>query len=304
MDWIKDFNKAICYIEDNITEPLEYERIAREMNISSFYFQKIFSILCGYTVGEYIRNRRLTLAGSELMNTDAKIIDIALKYGYDTPEGFTRAFTRFHGVTPTAARRGNVSLRQFTRLSVIITLKGGDNMSSKNECEVKSNLSYKIEHKSAFSIIAKTQRFTKLNDVSGREDIPQFWNECHKDGTVKRLEGICKKDGVLRGNIVGLCMEDSTVVKDFPYSIGAEYGGGDVPEGYIVYEIPEATWVMFDSTGSMPTAIQELWHRIFTEFFPSSDYKPSGNFDIELYTSENMSGDDYHSEIWVAVERK
>lgn len=175
-------------------------------------------------------------------------------------------------------------------------------MNAKNE--LKSNLSYKIENKQAFSIIAKTQRFAKLDNVSGREDIPQFWTQCHKDGTVKKLEQIAKKDGVLGGNIVGLCMEDSTVVKDFPYSVGAEYDGGDVPEGYTVYEIPRATWVMFDSTGVMPMAIQDLWHKIFTEFFPMSEYKPSGNFDIELYTSGSMNDGNYNSEIWVAVEKK
>lgn len=287
MDWINGLNSAIEYIESNITEQLDYESIARQMNISSFYFQKIFSILCGYTVGEYIRSRRLALAGSELLSTDKKIIDIALKYGYDTPEGFTRAFTRFHGVTPSAARNKSVNLKSFAKLSITISLKGGESMK------------YRIEKKNEFRIIAKTQRFFKIEDISGRDDIPQFWTQCHKDGTVKKLSEIAKKDGVIGDNIVGLCMEDSTVVKDFPYSIGAEYGGGEVPEGYSVYDIPEASWVIFDSTGVMPNAVQDTWHRIFSEFFPSSDYKPSGNFDIELYAKDN-----YHSEIWIAVEKK
>lgn len=292
MEWIKGLNNAINYIENNITQPLDYARIAQEMNISAFYFQKIFSIMCGYTVGEYIRNRRLTLAGNELLATDKNIIDIALKYGYDTPEGFTRAFTRFHGITPSMARNKPVNLKSFTRLSITISLKGGDSMN------------YRIEKKNEFKIIAKTQRFCKIEDISGREDIPQFWTQCHNDGTVRKLEEMRKTDGVLGGNIVGLCMEDSTVVKDFPYSIGAEYDGGNVPDGYTIYNIPESTWVIFDSTGAMPQAIQDLWHKIFAEFFPTSDYKPSGNLDIELYTSEDNSRDDYHSEIWVAVEKK
>lgn len=292
MDWIKGFNNAIDYIEQNITEPLAYERIAQEMNISGFYFQRIFSILCGYTVGEYIRSRRLTLAGNDLLTTDEKIIDIALKYGYDTPEGFTRAFTRFHGVTPSAVRTKPVNLKSFARLSIIISVKGGESMN------------YKIEKKSGFKIVAKTQRFSKIENVQGRDDIPQFWTDCHEDGTVRKLEEISKKDGVLGGNIVGLCMEDSTVVKDFPYSIGGEYNGGEVPEGYTIFDIPAATWVVFDSTGAMPRAMQELWHKVFAEFFPASDYKPSGNFDIELYTAGDNSQDDYHSEIWIAVEKK
>ena len=115
MDWVKSFQRAVDYIEEHITEPADYERIAREMNVSSFYFQKIFSILCGISVGEYIRNRRLTLAGSELASTDEKIIDIALKYGYDTPEGFTRAFTRFHGTAPNNIRKNGAVLKSFAR---------------------------------------------------------------------------------------------------------------------------------------------------------------------------------------------
>ena len=164
------------------------------MNVSSFYFQKIFSILCGFTVGEYIRSRRLALAGSELLSTDEKIIDIALKYGYDSPEGFTRAFARFHGITPSDVRKNGAPVRSFARLSVSISVKGG------------SSMDYKIMKKEAFKIIAKEQRFKKVEDIQGRSDIPAFWTECHGDGTVKYLSENCKKDGILGGSVVGMCM--------------------------------------------------------------------------------------------------
>lgn len=292
MDWIKSLNNAIDYIENHIMQPFDCERAAKEMNISSYYFQKLFSVMCGCSVGEYIRKRRLTLAGSELLMSDEKIIDIAIKYGYDTPEGFSRAFTRFHGVTPRQARKSKVKLKSFARLSVIISLKGGEGME------------YRIEKKEDFKICARTQRFSKEINVENRKDIPEFWDECHRDGTVKRLEEISKKNGVLRGGVVGLCMDDSTVVKDFPYSIGCEYNGEPLEGEFTVFEIPAATWLIFDSTGAMPDAIQNLWHKIFSEFFPTSDYKPSGNFDIELYIKDNVNDVDYHSEIWIAVEKK
>lgn len=291
MDWVKSFQSAVDYIEEHITEPTDYERIAREMNVSSFYFQKIFSILCGFTVGEYIRNRRLALAGSELLSTDEKIIDIALKYGYDTPEGFTRAFTRFHGAAPAAVRKNGAPLKSFARLSVSISVKGG------------SSMDYKIMKKEAFKIIAKEQRFEKIEDIQGRIDIPAFWTECHGDGTVKYLAESCKKDGVLGGSVVGMCMEDSTVVKDFPYLIGAEYAGGDVPDGYKVVDVPAAEWAVFkidySSNEEMPKAMQQTWHKIFSEFFPSSSYKPAGNFNLEVYPT-----DTYKGEIWISVEKK
>ncbi len=287
MDWIKSFQKAVDYVEEHICEPVDYKRIAQEMNVSSFYFQKIFSILCGFTVGEYIRSRRLALAGSELLSTDEKIIDIALKYGYDSPEGFTRAFARFHGITPSDVRKNGAPVRSFARLSVSISVKGG------------SSMDYKIMKKEAFKIIAKEQRFKKVEDIQGRSDIPAFWTECHGDGTVKYLSENCKKDGVLGGSVVGMCMEDSTVVKDFPYLIGAEYAGGDVPNGYKVVDVPAAEWAVFGIDGLGEEKIQQTWHKIFAEFFPSSTYKPAGNFDLEVYPT-----DTYKGEIWISIEKK
>lgn len=287
MDWVKSFQSAIDYMEEHICEPTDYERIAAEMNISRFYFHRIFTVLCGFTPGEYIRNRRLSLAGGELLYSDERIIDIALKYGYDTPESFTRAFTRFHGATPNAVRKGCASVRSFARLSVSVSLKGGRVMD------------HRIERKEAFKIIAKEERFEKITDVCGRADIPAFWTECHADGTVEYLIKQADKNGVLGGKIVGMCTEDSTVVKDFPYFIGAEYSGGEIPEGFTVKEVPAATWAVFNMEGDMPEAVQKLWHDIFANFFPSSDYRPTCCFDLEVYSSDNFSG-----EIWIAVEKR
>ncbi len=128
MNLATGIQKAIDYIEVHITDELDMAEVARQAACSPYYFQKIFGILCGITVGEYIRSRRLTLAGSELMKTDAKVIDTALKYGYESPESFTRAFTRFHGVTPTEAKREGGRLRSFSRFKVQIILKGGNSM--------------------------------------------------------------------------------------------------------------------------------------------------------------------------------
>ena len=289
MDWVKSFQRAIDDMEAHITEPPDYTRTGQKMHVSGFYFQRIFSILCGMTPGEYIRNRRLTLAGNELLSTDIKIIDLALKYGYDTPEGFTRAFTRFHGVTPTAARKHALPLKSFSRLSISISVKGGTNMQ------------YKIERKDAFQIIAKTQRSEKIQDITGRQDIPQFWADCHRDGTISHLANTAKLDGVLHGCLVGMCTEDPTVVKDFPYSIGAEYAGGDIPTGYSLFDVPAATWAIFPVPAGRPQDIQQTFHQIFSEFFPASDYKPRGSYDLEVYAP---SGQVYRSEIWIAVTKK
>ena len=145
MEWMAIIGNSIQYIEEHITEELTADRIARNAGVSSFYFQKGFAMLCGFTVTEYIRNRRLALAGNDIIATDEKIIDIAMKYGYDSPDSFTKAFTRFHGVTPSSARRGEVLLKSFAPLKIRISLEGGYLMD------------YKIVKKDAFTVIANAK---------------------------------------------------------------------------------------------------------------------------------------------------
>lgn len=127
MDWTTGIQKAIDYVEEHLTEPIEYEEAAKRACSSSFHFQRVFSIICGFTLGDYIRFRRLSLAGRELAEKNRKVIDVALKYGYDTPESFTRAFTRFHGASPTQIKNG-AAVKSFSRLSVKLSLQGGTTM--------------------------------------------------------------------------------------------------------------------------------------------------------------------------------
>lgn len=147
MDWITGMQKAINYIEDHITEKLDYEKIAKESFSSSFHFQRLFSMLCGYTLGEYIRNRRLTLAGMELANAGGKVIDVAYKYGYDNPESFARAFQKFHGIAPSQARSGGAMLRSFSRLHMKISLEGG------------TMLNYRVEKKPEMTLLGYKRHF-------------------------------------------------------------------------------------------------------------------------------------------------
>ncbi len=288
MDWIQGFQRSVDYIEEHITEPIDIGNIARVMNISGYYYQKLFNVLCGFGVGEYIRNRRLALAGSELMATDERVIDIALKYGYDTPEGFTRAFTRFHGVPPSAVRRGS-PVKSFAKLCVTIIVKGG------------STMNYKVVTKESFKVLEKVEE-QSIADEQNLNTIPQFWTRSHEDGTVRRLLELTSDRSYIFGICYGNTPSDS---KTFDYSIAARVAGNfketDVPAGFRLSEIPKRTWVVFECVGAMSGAIQELWHKIITEFFPSSPYKPTYEMDIEAYTEGNMSLDTYKSEIWVPV---
>ena len=289
MDWITGIQNAINYIEEHLTEEIDYEIVAKEAACSSFYLQRIFSILCGMTLGDYIRNRRLTLAGNELSAADDKVIDIALKYGYESPESFTRAFSRFHGVTPSEAKKDGYKLKSFSRLSVKITLSGGNIMD------------YKIIEKDAFDIIEKVESHP-VEDSENAKSIPAFWTRSHNDGTVKKLLDTTTD----RTYIFGVCYGNlSENAKTFDYSIAAKCNENTVvPEGFRKNTIPARTWAIFECKGAMPNAIQDMWHKIVSEFFPTSGYQPTYEMDIEAYTEGNMGSPDYRSEIWVPVIKK
>lgn len=289
MDWITGIQNAINYIEEHLTEEIDYEIVAKEASCSSFYLQRIFSILCGMTLGDYIRNRRLTLAGNELSAADDKVIDIALKYGYESPESFTRAFSRFHGVTPSKAKKDDSKLKSFSRLSVKITLSGGNIMD------------YKIIEKNAFDIIEKVEAHTVENSENAKS-IPDFWMRSHNDGTVKTLLDTTTDRTYIFGVCYGNLPENA---KTFDYSIAAKCDNNTVvPEGFRKNTIPARTWAVFECKGAMPNAMQDMWHKIISEFFPTSGYQPTYEMDIEAYTDGNMGSPDYRSEIWVPVIKK
>ncbi|MBE6598098.1 MAG: AraC family transcriptional regulator [Ruminococcaceae bacterium] len=128
MDQIIGIQRAIDYIEAHLTDEIDYAAAAAQSFSSSYHFQRMFSILCGFTLGEYIRNRRLTLAGVELASEGTKVIDIALKYGYESPDSFAKAFRKFHGILPSEVRTGGKNLRSFSRLCLKISLEGGNTM--------------------------------------------------------------------------------------------------------------------------------------------------------------------------------
>ena len=291
MDWVTGIQRAIDYIEENLAEELDYEEIAKRAFMSSFHFQRVFGILCGYSLGEYIRNRRPTLAGSELALSDIKVIDAAPKYGYDSPESFCRAFTKFHGIAPSQAKAMGANLKSFSRLSVKLILEGGNIMD------------YRIEKKDSFKVIVKKERFSSDNEVSKKE-IPEFWDRCRKDGTIQKLCAYMNPKGVFGNAIVGICFGVNAADKDLPYAIGAAYEDGDIDSALTIEEIPSLTWAIFKCKGAMPNAIQELWHRIYSEFFPTSEYQPWGGIDFEVYPEGDIHSSNYESEIWISVVKK
>ncbi len=289
MDWISSIQNAIDYIENHITDDLKIEDIAEKACSSSFYFQRIFNALSGFTVSEYIRNRRLTLAGNELAAKNVKVLDTALKYGYSNPESFARAFLNFHGITPSQAKKNGSELKSFSRLCVQIDLKGG------------SIMNYKILEKDSFYVIEKVST-QNIDDSVNMNTIPSFWDNSHHDGTIKTLLE-CTDD---KSRIFGICYGNiPSNKKTFDYSIAASCTDDcKIPEGYRINKIPSRTWAIFECTGAMPKAMQNTWHKICSEFFPVSGYEPTCEMDIEVYPKGDLTSDKYKSEIWVTVKKK
>ncbi len=291
MNWIQGIQKAIDYVESNITENIEYEEVAKQAYSSPFHFQRVFGILCGFSLGDYIRMRRLSLAGEELSKGSAKIIDIAMKYAYDTPESFSRAFTRFHGISPSEAKHGG-KVKIFTPLSVKLTFSGGNKMD------------YRIEKRNAFEVVCKRKKVGKPVSANATEDITAMWQEYGADGTMERLIACMPQTPVMKG-LLGICFSSELDAKQFPYGIGVEYDGRKIDSDLEVVTIPANTYVVFTSKGKMPDAFIETYNRIVTEFFPqSSQYEYAENVEFEVYSSADTSDPNYKCEIWIAVNEK
>ncbi len=291
MDWIHGIQAAIDYVEEHITEKLDFGEAAKRAYSSSFHFQRVFFILCGYTLGEYIRMRRLSLAGSELKSGAPRVIDVALKYGYDSPESFSRAFTRFHGVTPMQAKN-NANIKSFSRISVKLILDGGNTMN------------YRIEKLNSFKVVCRKKRFEKSQEISPSPEISRFWAECGRDGSIAKMSTYMPREPKLRGAVgITLGYQPGENV-EFPYGIGFEYNGEPVTDQALtVEEIPAQTYAVFKGKGKMPEEFEKLYHQMFTEFFPASEYKPTGRTEFEVYPSANVSDPDFEFEIWCSVEK-
>lgn len=295
MNIADSLQNAIHYMEDHLKDEVDYNILAQKSCMSSFYFQRIFSALCGYTVGDYVRYRRLTLAGTELSERKVKVIDVALKYGYETPESFTRAFKEFHGITPSQAKRNGDMLKYFSPLSVSITLRGGF-------MEKLEKDSYRIVHKDAFIVLEKVEQHT-VDYSTNKNTVPEFWTRSWSDGTVKTLLRNMSADR----DLFGICYNNysQNTGELFDYSIACACNPDvEVPEGYRMNTIPARTWAVFDCVGPMPQAMQQAWHTICTEFVPSDKYELTYEFNIEAYSAGNMTGEDYKSEIWVPIREK
>jgi len=277
MDTLENMKNAIDYIENNLDSEIEYARIAQIALCSQYHFQRMFAFLTGVPLSEYIRRRRLTLAAFDLQKSKEKIIDIALKYGYNSPDSFSRAFMAMHGIMPSKAREKGISLMAYPRITFSLSIKG--------VIEMK----YRIEQKNSFSVVGLKQRFSHVDGLG--ENIGKMWSETPQE-TIAQIAG-------LGNGLVGVysgMYEDNTT----DYYIAA-ITEKDPPKTLCTLEIPSLTWAIFEITGPMPTAMAEIWGRIFSEWFPTSGYEHAEAPEAEWYSKGDLSASDYKSEIWIPV---
>ena len=296
MEWLTAIHGAVSYAEDHLTDDVSLDDVARAVHLSPFFLQRGFSLMTGYGIGEYIRNRRLYQAALDLRKTEEKVIDVALRYGYETPESFTKAFTRFHGATPTQVREG-AAVRPFLPLTIQISIQGGSNMEPK------------ITPMFPFRLIGFQKEFTYEEAYS---EIPRFWDETCERYACNVYAGDppanpCEQ--ALVDNCIGeygVCIDDLGGGR-FRYLIAGKYTGGPVPEGMVLYEFPRGEWAVFDCVGPNPQTLQSVNTRIFREWLPGNQtYELSGNATVEWYDCIHgeKNDPDYHSAIWVPVKRK
>jgi AraC family transcriptional regulator len=282
MDWLDSMNKAVEYLEANITEKIDIEKVAKIALSSTFHFQRMYHMITGVTIAEYIRRRRLTLAAQDIISGE-KIINVAYKYGYETPEAFTKAFGKMHGISPSAAREPGANLKAYPKLSFHISIKGDKDMN------------YKIVDKGSFTVVGKQRKITMVNGENFKQ-VPKFWDDCMKDGS---YQWICEKAGKL--GVLGICKDFSK--DEFNYMIGVEEIKDNLPKGYLSATIPAATWAVFESIGALPEAIQDLTRRIFTEWLPSTGYQHDCAPELEVYPLGDSTSTDYRCEIWVPIKK-
>ncbi|MCM3653315.1 GyrI-like domain-containing protein [Metabacillus litoralis] len=290
MDLLKNLNEAIKYMEENLTDDIDFKEVARRACFSEYHFKRMFSFLAGIPLSEYIRRRRLTLAAFELKDHSVKVIDIAMKYGYNSPDSFTRAFQNLHGVTPSEARNNGSSLKSYPKMAFQLSITGG------------SEMNYRIVEKEAFFIVGIKKRVPIIfNGVN--PEIASMWGSLDSD-TINELKKLSNVEpiGLLSGstNFSQGRMEEKG---ELDHYIGVATMRKS-PDNLTQLEVPASTWAVFEAIGPFPDTLQDVWGRIYSEWFPSSGYEQIEGPEILWNEHKDVTSPTFKSEIWIPILKK
>lgn len=282
MDWLSRMNKAMEYIECNLTDKISNDEIAKIACCSSYHFQRMFPFITDVSLSEYIRRRRMTIAAFELQTSSIKIIDLALKYQYESPEAFSRAFKILHGVTPSYARNNGVSLIAYPKMTFQIQIKGD------------SKMNYRIEERKAFEMFGVYGVINRGMEQAF-SDVPTFRLKCDEDGSVDQMNELL---GRFHDTLLHAALYDHTETT-MKYMICYNLPKGlELPEKFTKLSVPALTWVIFPEP---ELEMQKLWKRIYSEWFSTSEYEQVEGPGFEMYYGMARNG---FGEIWLPVRKK
>ncbi len=281
MEWVERLNQSMNYIEEHLTDEIDYEQLGRIACCSAYHYQRMFTYMAGITLAEYIRRRKMSLAAVDLQSGNEKIIDVAEKYGYQSPTAFNRAFQAFHGIAPSAVKNEGVSVKSFSAIVFRIAVKGATEME------------YRIETKNAFRIIGVSAPLDKEIENNFMV-VPQMWQDAAANGTIEKLAGMMDTPPM---GLLGVSSCNDTEQWKYFIAVSSTKERGEFEE----YIVPASTWAVFSGTGTNQS-IQELEQRIITEWLPNSGYEYADAPDIEVYLNPDPQNAQY--EVWIPVTKK
>ncbi len=274
MKWIDRLNRAVEYLEEHLEAP-ELREAAKIACCSPYHFQRMFTLLAGVPLSEYIRRRRMSRAAADLQSGE-KIVDTALKYGYSSPTAFNRAFQAVHGLPPSAAKTPGAALKSYPPLRFAITVQGVEEME------------YRIETRGPFRVLGVSAPLKKDMEENFKL-VPELWGRAAVDGTIPRLAALM--DGEPKG-LLGVC----DGVDSSKYYIAAA-SSAPAGEGLEEYTVPAFTWAVFPGKGDSAAAVQALERRVVTEWLPTSGYEYAEGPDVEVYLDPGCT----KFEVWIPV---
>lgn len=282
MNILMMMNEVIAYVEDHLESDIDYDEITKISGYSWYYLQRLFTGIAGITLSEYVRRRRMTLAALEVMNSGMRVLDLAMKYGYESADSFSRAFRYVHGVSPSEARKEKGVLKTYLPMSFTISVKG------------EKEITYRIESHDEMRIVGLVRHFKtpKNNEL----DVNTFWNQLYSDGNHSRIADLT--DGDIKGVHGFIHVIDQDTVD---YRIAA-FSEQQVPEGMEAYIVPKSKWAIFEGKGFVGTAMEGLWKRIYGEWLPSTRYTHAGTMEIECFQyGDDKMDEEFRFEIWIPI---
>lgn len=290
MDTLTSMNKALEYIEENLTDELDYSQISKIAFCSEYHFKRMFSFLAGISLSEYIRRRRLTLAASELKNKNLRIIDIAVKYGYISADSFSRAFQNLHGILPSEARKEDAQIKAYPKMTFQLSIKGGNEMN------------YKIVEKQSFKIVGFKKRVSMV--FKGINPEIADMTSLLTPEIIKQLKSISNVEplGIISAS-TNFSEERMEGKGELDHYIGVASNSDDTAS-FDVLNVNSGTWAVFEAIGPFPETLQDVWGRIYSEWFPSSSYETVIGPEILWNENPDTGNPKYKSQIWIPVRKK